>query len=373
MGSTIAVALSGGVDSLVAADLLRRKGYHLLGVHFLTGFENYASGGRGDDTVSNLAKARLAPISEQLQVPIKVVDLSSEFKKNVIDYFINTYLSGQTPNPCLVCNPSIKFELLARCAADMGAKALATGHYACRIKTDQNAWQLHKSVDPHKDQSYFLARLTQKQLAFARFPLGTMHKKETMAVAKKNGLKPIYRTESQDICFIKNGKYGDFLADQSEFKIGEGPIETLEGRVIGTHPGLHLFTIGQRRGINCPAAEPYYVVRIIPERNCLVVGFKQDLNCTACKVTGINWINATPMMPFKAGVKVRYRHHEVPATIIPEDDTSAMVRFDTPQKAVTPGQGAVFYNKNMVMGGGWIAQPLLENLPKVRNETKAYN
>lgn len=363
MKATIAVALSGGIDSLVAADLLRRKGHRVIGVHFLTGYESYAPGELKSDTALNLAQTHLAPIAEQLHIPIKVIDFKVDFKKNVIDYFVSTYLSGQTPNPCLVCNPSIKFELLVRYASKIGADALATGHYARCKKNKNNTWQLHKGVDPDKDQSYFLARLTQKHLAFARFPLGAMTKQETIATAKANGLRPISKTESQDICFIKNGNYGDFLMQQPGFTAAPGPIETPEGKVIGTHPGLHRFTIGQRKGINCPAAEPYYVLRIIPERNCLVVGFKPFSYSTACRVTRINWINATPQAPFRAGVKVRYRHREVPATIIPENDTDAMIRFDTPEKAVTPGQGAVFYQDDLVLGGGWITTSIAENEP----------
>lgn len=353
MKSTIAIAVSGGVDSLVAAYLLKREGHQVIGLHFLTGFESHSNAEKSSNELMADAHNRLIPLSKQLDIPIKVVDLRAEFKTHVIDYFVATYLTGQTPNPCLVCNPTIKFDALARHASDLGASGLATGHYARLQKIDGN-WSLVKGVDPIKDQSYFLARLTQKQLAFARFPLGDMHKSQIITLAKERGLTPVTKGESQDICFIQNGSYGDFLTARPEFKMLPGPIEDTKGNVVGSHQGLHLFTIGQRRGINCPAKEPYYVIRLEPKRNCLVVGFKDALYQSGCTVTRINWINKVPKAPFEALVRLRYRHQEIAATIIPENSTQALVRFSMPQKAVTPGQGAVFYSKDQVLGGGFI-------------------
>lgn len=355
MKPVIAVALSGGIDSLVAAHLLGQKGYRIIGLHFLTGFETALP---ADDNANALDKAqkRLKPIAEQLHISIKVIDLTSEFQEKIVDYFVRTYQSGLTPNPCLVCNPRIKFDLLARHARDMGATALATGHYARRKKNLNSRWHLHKGIDDQKDQSYFLSRLTQTQLAFARFPLGKLHKRETIAIARQNGLHPIIRQESQDICFIKNSSYGDFLRQQPGFKAKPGPIVNMDGRIIGTHQGLHLFTVGQRRGINCPDTEPYYVVRLDPNHNRLVVGFKQALNSMGCRISKINWLSPPPAVPVKAGVRVRYRHREVMATIAPQSNTEAVIRFDAPQKSITPGQGAVFYNNDLVLGGGWITE-----------------
>jgi tRNA-specific 2-thiouridylase len=303
------------------------------------------------------AKKRLQPISKRLQIPIKVFDFTYEFKQNVVDYFINTYQSGQTPNPCLICNPMIKFNYLAKHAYKLGAKGLATGHYARRRQNGLGFWQLYKGVDSKKDQSYFLSRLTQDQLSFARFPLGEMTKHDTISMARKTGLQPVTTKESQDICFIKSNDYGEFLAKQPGFRFAPGPIVDVSGKVIGTHPGLHLFTIGQRRGINCPALEPYYVVRLIPERNCLMVGFKKKIVSHGCKVTQINWINTIPSASFRVGVRLRYRHKEVPADVTPTYDSSAVVHFDIPQKAVTPGQGIVFYRDDLILGGGWIKDP----------------
>lgn len=357
MKTTIAAALSGGIDSFVAAHLLCRQGYSVIGLHFITGFETYGFKGLKNTSPMDQAQERLRPISKKLEIPIKVFDFTDEFKQNVIDYFINTYQSGQTPNPCLICNPVIKFSYLVKQAYKLGAKGLATGHYARRRQNGLGFWRLYKGIDSKKDQSYFLSRLTQDQLSFARFPLGEMTKRDTVTLARKTGLHPIAKKESQDICFIKNKNYGDFLAKQPGFRFAPGPIVDVSGNVIGTHFGLHLFTIGQRRGINCPASEPYYVVRLIPERNCLVVGFKKNLVSRGCKVTEINWINAVPSTSFKAGVRVRYRHKEVPADVMPANDSTAVVHFDIPQKAVTPGQGIVFYQDDLVIGGGWIKDP----------------
>ena len=356
MKATIAVALSGGVDSLVAAHLLFRQGHAVIGLHFSTGFETAACKHCEDQSLLDQAEGRLAPISKQLNIPIKVFDFKEIFQQNVIDYFVRTYQLGQTPNPCLVCNPIIKFDFLAKQARKLGAKGLATGHYARRRQDEQGGWQLYKGIDSKKDQSYFLARLTQDQLAFARFPLGNMTKRDTIDLAQKTGLHPVTKEESQDICFIANKDYGEFLAQQPGFRFAPGPIVDTNGKVIGTHPGLHRFTIGQRRGINCPAAEPYYVVRLVPAQNCLVVGFKQALYRNGCNVTRISWINAAPSTSFNAKVRVRYRHEEVAAEITLVNTSNATVRFETPQKAITPGQGAVFYQNDLVLGGGWITE-----------------
>ena len=356
MKTTIAVALSGGVDSLVAAHLLHQQGHTVIGLHFCTGFETAVCKHSEDKSLLVQARGRLAPIARQLKIPIKVFDFKEIFQHNIVDYFVNTYQLGQTPNPCLVCNPIIKFDFLAKQARKLGAKGLATGHYARRRQDRQGVWQLYKGIDPKKDQSYFLARLTQDQLAFARFPLGNMAKQDTIDLAQKTGLHPITKQESQDICFIANKDYSEFLTHQPGFRFAPGPIVDINGKVIGTHPGLHRFTIGQRRGINCPAAEPYYVVRLVPKRNCLVVGFKNDLYSLGCNVTRINWINAAPSRAFNAKIRVRYRHKEVAAEITPVNASNAMVRFENPQKAITPGQGAVFYQDDLVLGGGWITE-----------------
>ncbi|MCJ8500622.1 tRNA 2-thiouridine(34) synthase MnmA [Desulfatitalea alkaliphila] len=363
MGETIAVALSGGIDSMVAAGLLKAQGHRLIGLHFLHGYETGIPQGHTADAagdpfaaVLNRARRTMAELAEQLGIPVHIIDLRKEFQSRVVDYFVATYAAGATPNPCLVCNPSIKFDLLLRQARTLGAERLATGHYA-RIAPAEGHRRIRllQGVDPQKDQSYFLARLTQDQLAGAVLPLGDLHKSETRQMARRLGLVAPVTGESQDVCFIRDNRYADFLGRSVGFKPQPGPVEDLHGNVIGRHPGLHHFTIGQRRGINCPAAAPYYVVRLDHKRNCLIVGGKEDLLQSRCTVTTINWIAPPPAAPMAIRVRIRYRHAAVPATLVPTAAQQAEIHFATPEAAVTPGQGAVFYCGEEVLGGGWIA------------------
>jgi tRNA-specific 2-thiouridylase len=214
--------------------------------------------------------------------------------------------------------------------------------------------QLFRGKDPQKEQSYFLARLTQGQLASAVMPLGDYTKEQTRQIAREKQLQPAASQESQDICFIRSGDYVQFLKRQPGFSFHPGPIEDTEGNRIGQHSGLHRYTIGQRRGINCPASEPYYVVRLDMQRNCLIVGFQHRLRTESCRVSQINWIVQQPSNPCDVTVRIRYRHQAVEAGLIPLDNRCAEVVFKTPQSAVSPGQGAVFYQGDEVLGGGWI-------------------
>ncbi|MGD9213166.1 MAG: tRNA 2-thiouridine(34) synthase MnmA [Desulfobacteraceae bacterium] len=361
MPRTIAIALSGGIDSLMTAVLLKEQGLRLFGVHFLTGFEpgnrdpscGAAVNGDFDDLRSQTLR-QLTPMVDQLDIPLHIIDLRAEFKSQVVDYFVNTYQEGKTPNPCLKCNPSIKFDTLFEKAKTYGATHIATGHYA-QLKSDASGRvRLLSGIDPIKDQSYFLSRLRQEQLHRALFPLGAFTKDQTRQMAKQRCLTPAACQESQDICFIKNGTYGEFLKHQPGFSAKPGPITNAKGHELGRHPGLHLYTIGQRRGINCPAAEPYYVIGIDPDHNRLIVGLKKDLRITSFEAYDINWIVATPRNPTQITVRVRYRHQAVPATLNPVGADRAQIVFDTPHPGVTPGQGAVFYHDNEVLGGGWI-------------------
>jgi tRNA-specific 2-thiouridylase len=351
MKPTTAVAISGGVDSLMAAYLLKEQGRQIIGIHFITGFETDAALTRnaGADKQHHVLK-----IGEQLGIPVEIVDIQTEFQEKIVGYFCRTYQSGQTPNPCMQCNPTIKFGTILAHAQKVGAQKLATGHYA-RVKRDPDGnHHLFKGRDPGKDQSYFLARLTRQQLARACFPLGEMKKSDIKQMAAQKGLYPVTRGESQDVCFIKDAAYAEFLARQAGFDPQPGLIENVSGQVIGEHQGLHLFTIGQRRGINCPAAEPYYVVRLDADRNRLIVGAKNDLLSAACRVSDINWIGEKPGTPMEIHTRVRYRSPEVASTVTPQENHTAIVRFKAPQPAVTPGQGAVFYRGDEILGGGWI-------------------
>jgi tRNA-uridine 2-sulfurtransferase len=364
MKPCIAVALSGGIDSLVAAHLLKTQDLPVVGLHFITGFEpgpkqekyplEIGTESNSSEILKTDTEKKLNLISKQLDIPIHIVDLQNEFQKCIVNSFIDTYRSGKTPNPCLKCNSYIKFGFLLAHAQKLGAIKLATGHYAGIQKDADNSFHLLKGVDSSKDQSYFLGFMNQQQLGQACFPLGNMTKSEVRQLAVQKNLVPLTEKESQDVCFIKNSLYSEFLARY--FSSSPGLIEDTSGNVIGEHKGLHLFTIGQRRGINCPASEPFYVVRIDMKKNRLVVGFKNELYRKECRVEAINWIQNAPKIPLAVHTRLRYRHRAAESTVIPLDNQNALVRFEMPQEAVTPGQGAVFYLNDEVIGAGWIAK-----------------
>ena len=355
-----AILLSGGVDSLVAAHILKQKGHDVVGIHFVTGFEKpipEQSPAPSPDTGprNNAAAHRTAvALADQLNIPVDVMDCRQAFQTQVVDYFTHTYADGRTPNPCLVCNPSIKFGTVFAFAESLGADRLATGHYARTLLEPQGVCRLLRGKDRVKDQSYFLARLPQDKLSRAIFPLGEMTKPATIEMARLSGLEPITPRESQDVWFIHGHQYGDFLMQLPGFNATPGPIKDTGGSVIGQHPGLHLFTIGQRRGINCPAREPYYVIDIDVKNNCLTVGFKQDTLAGECRVEDINWIHTKPDATVDVKTRIRYRHEAAPSKLVPIGETEARVYFQSPQSAITPGQGAVFYRGDEVLGGGFI-------------------
>jgi tRNA-specific 2-thiouridylase len=361
MRPLVAVALSGGVDSLVAAYLLKNEGYELLGIHFLTGYE---AGGPPSPTAAacpaalrktrQTARRRFSQFARQLEMPIEVLDCSPDFQRLVVSYFQRTYRYGRTPNPCLVCNAAVKFGTVLRFAESLGAAALATGHYSRVESGPDGRVRLFKGADPRKDQSYFLSRLTQDQLRQARFPLGAMQKRDVAALAAEKGLEPLAAAESQDVCFIRQGSYREFLDRDAAFTAVPGPIVDTQGRALGTHRGLHRYTIGQRRGIGCPAADPYYVVGIDSRRNRLIVGSREDLLARCCRVARINWIAAPPRAPVAVEARLRYRHRAARALLRPDGDGEALLVFETRQAAIAPGQGAVFYRGDEVLGGGWI-------------------
>ena len=363
MKKKTAIAISGGVDSLVAAYLLKEKGDEVFGIHFITGFESLpdASSVNSPDShekaisaITGHAIGKISKIARQLDINIEVLDCSKDFKAKVVDYFSQTYLAGKTPNPCLVCNPSIKFGTVLGLARKMGASSLATGHYAANIIDNKGRYHLIKGVDTEKDQSYFLAFLSQKQLSRAVFPLSELTKKEVMKLAEEKRLNPFINKESQDICFVKDKNYVEFLKRETAIKSRSGVIVNRNGEILGSHKGIHNFTIGQRRGINCPAAEPYYILGIDAGKNTVVAGSKEELLTSECHVININWVAEKYLSPVKVHTRIRYRSQEVSSTLFPGADNTATIRFDTPQSAVTPGQGAIFYLGNEILGGGFI-------------------
>ena len=341
----IAVALSGGVDSLVSGYLLKQTYKHIFGIHFITGYEKESPD--------------LVRLEEQLGFPVTCIDLSKTFEKKVIQYFIRTYLEGKTPNPCIICNKQIKFGVLLEQAQKMGADYLATGHYATIINPISypdkkiSRCYLEKGNDPLKDQSYFLSMLSDQQLERIIFPLAGMTKKEVKEFAKSKHLSPTHPSESQDICFIHDNNFSRFILEKQISTPSHGDIVDMSGKTIGRHKGLHQFTIGQRRGIDCPAREPYYVRKIDIKNNILNVCFKNDLSRKKFSVAHINWNFSDPNTILDMMTKIRYSHKGALSTLSFKGSLGEVV-FNEPQNAVTPGQAAVFYKNNRLLGAGII-------------------
>ncbi len=350
MSHLTAIAFSGGIDSAVAALRLKAAGVKLFALHFITGFEFAASGVDPLCTVRRLA--------DRIGIDLEIVDGREAFHREVVDYFIEAYRGGRTPNPCVRCNRRIKFGWLLDRALSLGASQLATGHYA-RLEGDaEGRIHLCKGKDRGKDQSYFLARLTPDQLERVVFPLGCLTKAEVQRLATEKGLETRTGRESQDICFVPGGNYAEFLTGTGGLASRPGPIVDVSGRQLGRHHGLHAFTVGQRRGIDCPGPAPYYVVRLDVAANRLVVGSKADLMSAGCRVNALRWLHPVPSGPLPVSARLRYRSPEQAATVTAESDSRATVRFVDPQAAVTPGQCAVFYQGDEVLGSGWIDSSL---------------
>jgi tRNA-specific 2-thiouridylase len=359
MKETVAVAVSGGVDSLVTAHLLKKAGHPLFGIHFITGYEGYSPGILPDRTDSASpfplpGDHPVRAVGKALGIETFGIDCRACFKEIVVEDFIDSYKEGKTPNPCMRCNRLIKFGVLLAASLRLGADRLATGHYALLGREADGLFSLRKGRDPKKEQSYFLALLEQERLARALFPLGALTKREVRKIASENRLSGFAVRESQDICFTKGRHYLDFMTEHADCISGEGPIVDSGGRVLGTHQGLHRYTVGQRRGINCPASEPLYVLRLDISKNRLIVGPRKDLYQPDCSVRDVNWIRGKPDRPLSVTAKIRYRHDPVQAEIEPRQGHRAVIRFQRPQPAVTPGQGAVCYQGEEVVAGGWI-------------------
>lgn len=348
----IAVAMSGGVDSSTTAFLLAQSGHQVLGITMRLAPPGFS----GPDPAVDARRA-----ADRIGIPHHVVDLHQEFTSLIVRPFAEAYCSGLTPNPCARCNVAVKFGLLARQAAALGFPTLATGHYVRRAAAGPNRWRLLKGVDPAKDQSYFLFGLSQEQLAQICFPLGRLTKSEVREIAGRHELPSSRKEESQDICFLSH--YGDddvpSLAGRLAPPPGPGEIVDREGNPLGTHPGIHHFTVGQRRGLDLPSTRPWYVLRLEPETDRVVVCREEDLYQDRLTLSGVNWIcDPPPALPLKATVRIRYRHPGAPAMISSSPGGALEVSFEDAQRAITPGQVAVFYRGEEVLGGGWISLSL---------------
>lgn len=345
----VVVAMSGGVDSSVAAALLKQEGHDVIGATM----QILPSDRQGPHTETGARK-----VAEKLGIPHYVMDLRDIFARQVITDFCEEYSRGRTPNPCIRCNQYIKFGALVERAREMGADFIATGHHA-RIELDEatGTYLLKKGVDPQKDQSYFLCQLTQEQLSHTLFPIGNFTKDRVREIASELRLPVGARPESQEICFIPDDDYPQFLKDYIPQAAKPGPIIDERGNILGKHQGIMSYTIGQRQGLGIAAREPLYVTAIAPDRNAVVVGTREQTYGRELIASNLNWITtARPEQPFKLKARVRYRHPEAEATVNPLDGDRVYVKFIEPQMAITPGQAIVFYDGDIVVGGGIISR-----------------
>jgi len=366
----IAVAMSGGVDSSAAAAILKEQGHELVG--FTMQLWDQRRGINVDEngdplpsrccSLDDVYDARR--VAEELGFPFYVLNLERDFERDVVQPFVTSYLSGETPIPCVSCNSRLKFASLDRLAVSLGCEKVATGHYA-RVEFDPstNRHKLFRGQNHQKDQSYFLWELTQEQLSRAMFPLGEMSKPEARDAARNHGLAVAEKKESQEICFVPDGDYAGFIdryleAEGATARLpGSGDIVDTSGRTIGQHGGIQRYTIGQRRGIGIADERPLYVISLDADKNRVVVGSQEELLGVEFTAAGVNWIALdNPTEPVRAEVRVRYRHAAAPATITPLPNGRVRVVFDEPQRAITPGQATVFYRGDEVVGGGWIVR-----------------
>ena len=353
---TVLAAMSGGVDSSVAAAVLQEQGYRVAGVTMLLWPEDVPGAEEGCCGTVHLNDARA--VCHKLGIPHYTLDLQAEFLADVVQPFVNTYLEGRTPNPCILCNEHLKFRHLLRKARGVGADLLATGHYARIIGGDQGerSWRLARGVDDSKDQTYFLFPMGQEILSHLLFPLGSMTKDEVRARARELGLSVHEKAESQEICFVPPGGLRDFIREKGTGLPGPGEVVDIEGNVLGKHDGACFYTVGQRKGLGIAAKEPLYVVRIDAAANTVVMGKREEASFTGLSASGFTWIEGGPPADrFEATVQIRHRHTPVPSIITVNEDGTVDVAFRKPQHGVAPGQAVVIYDGNFVVGGGWIS------------------
>jgi tRNA-specific 2-thiouridylase len=349
----VVVAMSGGVDSSVAAALLKQQGYDVTGMMLRLWSEPGKEESNRCCTPDSMAQARR--VAGLLDIPFYVVDAKNVFRETVVQYFLDGYTRGETPNPCLLCNRQIRWTFLLNHALALGAEFMATGHYVRRRTTDDGRHELMRAVDHFKDQSYVLHVLKQEQLAHALFPVGEYPKPEIRRIAAEFGLPTASRADSQDLCFLAGDDYRNFLQRNAPEILTPGEIVTTEGKVLGQHNGLANYTIGQRKGLGIASPVPLYVITKQAANNQLVIGTLDELGFTELIAHDVNWTSGdAPREPFRALVKIRYSAKEVEALVSPLEGNQALVKFDLPVRDVTAGQAAVFYQGELMLGGGII-------------------
>lgn len=353
---TVVVAMSGGVDSSVAAALLVKQGYNVIGMMMRLWAEETTVGYGGHNrccTPDQLADARR--IANALDIPFYVIDTKDVFRKNIVQFFIDEHRKGVTPNPCMECNRHIRFDWLLNHALGMDADYLATGHYARITTAPDGKRELRAGRDLNKDQSYVLSVLTQEKLKHAMFPVADYTKPEIRAIAAEMGLPVASKSDSQDLCFLGDGDYRRFLRDHATEIFIPGDIRTRGGQVMGTHNGLANYTIGQRKGLGFAAPEPYYVLELDTPNNTVIVGTREELGSSTLTAKRVNWVlDEPPANRFRAEVKIRYKSAPHPATVTVLPDQRFEVEFDEPRRDITPGQAAVIYQADLCLGGGII-------------------
>jgi tRNA-specific 2-thiouridylase len=351
MSARVVLAMSGGVDSSVAAYLLKQQGYDVVGLFMRTGVHEVDDGRadhkKGCCSAADASDARR--VADKLDIPFYALDFEREFA-GIIDYFADEYLAGRTPNPCVVCNSSLKFGRLWAYGRQLEADFIATGHYA-RIAAGP---ELHHAVDPDKDQSYVLFGLKRDILSRVLFPLGGYRKAEVRALAREAGLGVADKPDSVEICFVPGGDHARLIRERRPGASVAGVIVDTAGEVLATHEGIERFTVGQRKGLGFAAGERRYVLKIVPGDNSVVVGDREELLASGLLASGVNWLAEMPAEPLSCAAKVRYRHSPARATVEALPDGRARVEFAEPVSAVTPGQAVVFYDGSRVLGGGWI-------------------
>lgn len=361
---TIVVALSGGVDSSTVAALLVERGYTVIGMMMRLWSESAlpppllygggVGGGGSNRCCSPESVADARAVCAKLGIPFYLLNFESEFKTRVVDYFITSYARGVTPNPCLECNRALKFGVLLDKARAFGADCLATGHYA-RVRERDGKFELLRGVDAHKDQSYALCLLKQEQLARVLFPLGEFTKEETREIARRFDLRVAEKDESQDLCFVADGDYRNFLRRNVPNALQPGDIMDTRGNILARHDGLANYTIGQRKGLGLAVGEPLFVVALDAARNRVIVGHAGELGKRELIAGAVNWIaGESPRGETRVTAKIRYRASEVAATVTPIDSGQVRVVFDDPLRDITPGQAVVFFDGEVCLGGGTI-------------------